>query len=72
MEPDSRDDPVLITTRGQSNSGFAYVFHVSRHELPDYVLDFTIKPTGEMKILHIPKGMGWEWIMNYFGGKIQD
>lgn len=47
-------------------AGFAFVFHISKHQIPDFILDFTINPAGEMKILHVPDGMGWELVMNYF------
>jgi hypothetical protein len=47
--------------------GMVYVFYLSR-TVQDPILDeFVLKPNGDMKILHIPHGKGFGYIMNYFG-----
>jgi hypothetical protein len=35
--------------------GISYVFHVPKHNLPDYLFEGVINKSNEMKIFHIPK-----------------
>jgi len=75
-DPSSHKDMVAEPGRLKDNqgtryifiiAGFAYVFHVSKHDIPSFVLKHTIKPSNEMTVLHIPKGKGEGLLMNYFG-----
>ena len=50
-------------------AGYTYVFHVSKHNITAFVLDCTINPTGEMKVLHTPRGEGLDLLFGYFGLK---
>ncbi|MCH7535898.1 MAG: hypothetical protein IH948_09200 [Bacteroidetes bacterium] len=51
--------------------GMIYMFYVnsSGHILPESVIENTINPNDEIRYLHIPKDMGWDVIIGYFGIK---
>lgn len=50
-------------------AGFIYVFHISKRNVPEFVLSNTINQKNEMNILNIPKGKGWPLLLQYFGVK---
>lgn len=44
-----------------------YYINSSDHPLPNRILEYTIKPSGDLSIIHIPKTLGIKTIMNEFG-----
>jgi hypothetical protein len=47
--------------------GIEYVFYVSPGCIPGSLLPFTVLPTNEMTLFHIPEGKTWELMQSYFG-----
>ena len=44
-----------------------YYINSSDHLFPSRILEYTIKPSGDLSIVHIPKTLGIKTIMNEFG-----
>ncbi len=49
--------------------GITYVFYVSPGWLPDRLKPFTLQPSNEAFLLHIPEGKSWELWKTYFNVK---
>ncbi len=59
--------PSKATDQGGSHyiwpiGGVVYVFYVSPNAIPSNLMPFTILPTEEVSLLHVPLGEGWEFI----------
>ena len=48
-------------------AGITYVFHVSKNSIDPSFLPYTLLPSNEITIFHIPDGKSWGLIQTYFG-----
>jgi hypothetical protein len=49
--------------------GIEYVFYVSPGCIPRSLLPFTILPTNELRLFHLPEWETWDLLQSYFGMK---
>ena len=48
-------------------AGFVILYHISKQNIPERFIRYTIQPSNEAFIFHLPIEKGQEFLLKYFG-----